>query len=114
MTQQYRRLASQINHCSEIYARRTAISTVAAVAVDQATRAAGATGTTQTTGTAGATLVDLWASWQQRWGDTDAVWSLKLANLGNALAYNATALRSARELSPAGGRALTASLRLSF
>ena len=64
--------------------------------------------------TAGATLVDLWASWQQRWGDTDAVWSLKLANLGNALAYNATALRSARELSPAGGRALTAGLRLSF
>lgn len=64
--------------------------------------------------TAGATLVDLWASWQQRWGGTDAVWSLKLANLGNALAYNATALRSARELSPAGGRALTAGLRLSF
>ncbi|NDG41084.1 MAG: TonB-dependent receptor [Betaproteobacteria bacterium] len=64
--------------------------------------------------TGGATLVDLWARWQQRWGDTDAVWSLKLANLGNALAYNATALRSARALSPAGGRALTAGLRLSF
>ena len=69
---------------------------------------------TEDIATAGATLVDLWASWQQRWGDTDAVWSLKLANLGNALAYNATALRSARELSPAGGRALTAGLRLSF
>ena len=64
--------------------------------------------------TAGATLVDLWASWRQRWGEADAVWSLKLANLGNALAYNATALRSARELSPAGARALTAGLRMSF
>ena len=64
--------------------------------------------------TDGATLLDLWASWQQRLGPTDALWYLKLANLGNALAYNASALRTARALSPAGARALSAGLRLSF
>ena len=64
--------------------------------------------------TDGATLVDLWASWQQRLGPTDALWYLKLSNLGNALAYNASALRTARELSPAGARALAAGVRLSF
>ena len=64
--------------------------------------------------TAGATTLDLYASWQQRLGAADAVWTLKLSNLGNALAYNASALRSARELAPAGGRALWAGLRLGF
>ena len=64
--------------------------------------------------TASATTLDLWASWQQRLGPADAVWTLKLSNLGNALAYNASALRTARELAPAGGRALWAGLRLSF
>ena len=51
--------------------------------------------------TGGATLLDLWAGWQQRLGGTDAVWTLKLSNLGNALAYNAGALRTARDLTPA-------------
>ena len=64
--------------------------------------------------TAGAATLDLWASWQQRLGAADAVWTLKLSNLGNALAYNATALRSARLLAPAGGRAVWAGLRLTF
>ena len=64
--------------------------------------------------TDGATLVDLWAGWQQRLGGADAVWTLKLSNLGNALAYNASALRTARDLAPAGARALSAGLRLSF
>ena len=64
--------------------------------------------------TAGATLVDLWASWQQRLDGADALWYLKLSNLGDALAFNASALRTARELSPAGARALSAGLRLSF
>ena len=64
--------------------------------------------------TASVTTLDLWASWQQRLGAADAVWTLKLSNLGNALAYNASALRTARELAPAGGRALWAGLRLGF
>ncbi len=64
--------------------------------------------------TNGATLVDLWASWQQRLGPTDALWYAKLGNLGNALAYNASALRTARDLSPAGARSLSAGVRLSF
>ena len=64
--------------------------------------------------TASATTLDLYASWQQRLGAADAVWTFKLSNLGNALAYNASALRTARELAPAGGRALWAGLRLGF
>jgi iron complex outermembrane receptor protein len=64
--------------------------------------------------TPGATLIDLWAGWQQRLGGADAVWTLKLSNLGNALAYNASALRTARDLAPGGTRALSAGLRLSF
>ena len=64
--------------------------------------------------TASAATLDLYASWQQRLGANDAVWTAKLSNLGNALAYNASALRTARELAPAGGRALWAGLRLVF
>ena len=64
--------------------------------------------------TAGASTLDLYASWQQRLAAADAVWTLKLSNLGQALAYNASALRTARELAPAGGRALWAGLRLAF
>ncbi len=65
--------------------------------------------------TPGATVVDLWASWQQRLGTAaDALWYLKLSNLGDVLAYNASTLRNARELAPAGGRALQGGVRLSF
>ena len=64
--------------------------------------------------THGATLVDLWASWQQRLGPADALWFAKLGNLGDALAYNASALNTARALSPAGARALSAGVRLRF
>ncbi len=65
--------------------------------------------------TPGWTTLDLWASWAQRLGTgSEALWTLKLGNLGNVLAMNASALRSARLLSPAGGRALQASVRFSF
>lgn len=65
--------------------------------------------------TPSATLVDLWASWQQGLGGAaDALWYLKLGNVGDTLAYNATALRNARELAPAGGRALQAGVRIGF
>ncbi|MBP7668839.1 MAG: membrane receptor protein, partial [Burkholderiaceae bacterium] len=65
--------------------------------------------------TPGWTTLDLWASWLQRLGPgTDAVWTLKLTNLGDALATNASALPLARALSPAGGRALHGSVRIAF
>jgi len=66
------------------------------------------------TATPGHVTADIWASWLQRLGNADAVWTLKLTNLGDATAYNATALRTARQLAPAGGRALWAGLRLAF
>ena len=67
------------------------------------------------TATPGATVVDLWASWQQPLGTAaDALWYLKLNNLGDVLAYNATALRNARDLAPAAGRALQAGVRVAF
>jgi hypothetical protein len=61
------------------------------------------------------TTLDLWASWTQRLGaGTEALWTLKLSNLGNALATNAVALPTARALAPAGGRALQGSVRFVF
>lgn len=66
------------------------------------------------TATPAATRVDLSLGWRQRWGNADALWTLKLANLGNALVWNASTVRPARELSPAGGRALSAGLRVGF
>lgn len=65
--------------------------------------------------TPGWTTLDLWAGWQQPLGaGREALWTLKLSNAGDALAYNASALRSARLLAPAGGRALQAAVRLAF
>ena len=64
--------------------------------------------------TPGALLVGLSASWQQHLTGADALWYAKLDNLGNALAYNASTLPTARWLAPAGGRALSAGLRLRF
>jgi iron complex outermembrane receptor protein len=65
--------------------------------------------------TPGWTTLDLWASWQQRLGTTmDALWTLQLRNLGDALVTNANALPLARALSPAGGRALQGSVQLRF
>ncbi|MEK8051701.1 TonB-dependent receptor [Ideonella sp. DXS22W] len=64
--------------------------------------------------TPGANVVDLSAGWRQRWGQADALWTLKLANLGNALVWNASAVLPARERSPGGARALTAGLRVGF
>ena len=64
--------------------------------------------------TPGALLVGLSASWQQRLNGGDALWYAKLDNLGDALAYNASTLPTARWLAPAGGRALSAGLRLRF
>jgi iron complex outermembrane receptor protein len=64
--------------------------------------------------TASATLVDASLSWRQRWGAADALWFLRLDNLGDELAFNAAALRTARELTPLPGRSATLGLRVAW
>jgi iron complex outermembrane recepter protein len=51
---------------------------------------------------------------QLRWGQTDALWYLKLDNLGNKLAYNATAVPTIRDLAPQAGRSASTGLQLRF
>jgi iron complex outermembrane receptor protein len=65
--------------------------------------------------TPSATLLDLSAGWTQRWGGgVEALWFARLDNVSDELAYNAAALRSARELSPLPGRAATLGLRVAW
>ncbi|HVK31126.1 MAG TPA: TonB-dependent receptor, partial [Burkholderiaceae bacterium] len=64
--------------------------------------------------TPGATLVDASLSWRQRWGEADTLVFLRLDNLGDELAFNAAALRSARELSPLPGRSATVGFRVAW
>ncbi|OYT86852.1 MAG: membrane receptor protein [Burkholderiales bacterium PBB6] len=64
--------------------------------------------------TASAHLFNLGVSTQTRWAQADALWFLKLDNLGNELAYNASAIRTVRDLSPMPGRAATAGVRVRF
>lgn len=51
---------------------------------------------------------------QLRWGQTDALWYLKLDNLGDKLAYNATAVPTLRGLSPQAGRSASTGLQVRF
>ncbi len=64
--------------------------------------------------TPSATLLDLSVGWRQRWGAADALWFARLDNVTDELAFNAVALRSARDLSPLPGRAATLGLRVAF
>jgi iron complex outermembrane recepter protein len=64
--------------------------------------------------TPSATLLDVNLSWRQRWGAGEALWFARLDNLGDELAFNATALRNARELSPLPGRSATLGLRVGW
>jgi iron complex outermembrane recepter protein len=64
--------------------------------------------------TPGATLVDASLSWRTRWADADALVFLRLDNLGDTLAYHASALRVARELAPLPGRAATLGVRVAW
>jgi iron complex outermembrane recepter protein len=66
------------------------------------------------TPTAGYGTVRLSLARQLRWGQTDALWYLKLDNLGNKLAYNATAVPTIRDLSPQPGRSASTGLQLRF
>ncbi len=62
------------------------------------------------TATAASTRVDLWAQGQVS-ETTGLGWFVRLANLGNRLAFNAAAVPTVRGLSPAGGRALSLGLQ---
>jgi iron complex outermembrane recepter protein len=64
--------------------------------------------------TPSATLLDVNVSWRQRWGAAEALWFARLDNVGNELAFNASALRTARELSPLPGRSATLGLRVAW
>ena len=68
--------------------------------------------------TPASTQLGLSASWERALQTGSAalslLWYFKLDNLTNALVYNASALRTARELAPGGARAVTAGLRVGF
>jgi len=51
---------------------------------------------------------------QLHWGQTDALWYLKLDNLANKLAYNATAVPTIRDLAPQAGRSASTGLQIRF
>jgi iron complex outermembrane receptor protein len=60
------------------------------------------------------TLVNLALSYKLRAAATDGFLFLRLNNLGNELAYNATTIATLRPLAPLPGRGLMAGLRLNF
>ncbi len=64
--------------------------------------------------TASATLLDFSASWRQPWAGAEALWFARIDNVGDRLAFNAAALRTARELSPLPGRSATLGLRVAW
>ena len=66
------------------------------------------------TATPGHTLVDLWAGWTMRVGERELQWTLQLDNAFNRLAYSASTIRTAREVAPLPGRALTLALRMAL
>lgn len=64
--------------------------------------------------TAGFGLVKLSVARQLRVGELDALWYLRLDNLGNKLAYSATTVPTLRDLSPLPGRSVATGLQLRF
>ena len=66
------------------------------------------------TPTPGYGTVRLSVARQLHWDKVDALWYLKLDNLGNKLAYNATAVPTIRELAPQAGRSASTGLQLRF
>lgn len=64
------------------------------------------------TATPGHTLLNAWATWRLPVTGLDARLFVRLDNLTDELAYNASAVATIRALAPQGGRALSAGLRL--
>jgi len=64
--------------------------------------------------TAGHAILKLSLARQLRLAGQDALWYLKLDNLGNKLAYSASSVATIRDLSPLPGRSLHTGLQLRF
>ena len=64
--------------------------------------------------TAGYNMVNLSLSRRFKLASSDAVWFLKLGNLGDTLAYSASAVRTARDLAPLPGRSVKTGVRVAF
>ena len=62
----------------------------------------------------GYTVVRLALSRQFRWDRMDALWYLKLDNLGNTLAYRAASMPTIRDWAPLPGRSLATGVQLRF
>ena len=60
------------------------------------------------------TLVNLTATRRFEWNGSEALWFVKLANVGDELAYSASTQRTVRELSPLPGRSLKTGIRVAF
>ncbi|MEO8805443.1 MAG: TonB-dependent receptor [Burkholderiaceae bacterium] len=66
------------------------------------------------TATASYSIVNLSLTRKFELAGSDALWFLKLGNVGNTLAYNASTIDTVRGLAPLPGRALKTGLRVSF
>ncbi len=64
--------------------------------------------------TPGYTLARLSLSRQFRWQQADALWYLKLDNLGNALGYRAASMSTIRDWAPLPGRSVSTGVQLRF
>jgi iron complex outermembrane receptor protein len=62
--------------------------------------------------TPSSTLWNAWASWRLPLAGVNATAFVRLDNLTDQLAYNATAVPTIRDLTPLGGRALMAGIRV--
>jgi iron complex outermembrane receptor protein len=60
------------------------------------------------------TMLNANLSWRQPLGEAEALWFLKLQNLGDRLAYNAGTIGTVRWLAPLPGRSVMAGVRLRF
>ena len=66
------------------------------------------------TATASYTIVNLSLTRKFDFGGADALWFLKIGNLGNTLAYNASTIDTVRYLAPLPGRSLKTGVRVTF
>lgn len=64
--------------------------------------------------TPGYTVAKLALNRQFRWEQSDALWYLKLDNLGNTLAYRATSMATIRDWAPLPGRSVSTGIQLRF
>lgn len=60
------------------------------------------------------TMVNANLTWRQMLGQAEALWFLKLQNLGNELAYNSGTTSTVRWLAPLPGRSVMAGVRVRF